>query len=369
MDREEKDRWKRYGDLVAAFASGPNTNQILTDYFNNLRSAFGFSPEFVNKALCRFPVLSIYREKLTQEERGLLDVLVKKNEILETCQSAAATGNFLNVEYNPTNQIFTIIESLYDVGGIEDRKFLETLVPKSEIQDFIDDMDIYEDALNDLKRGVDELIDISITIEKIAPQSTSRFQMIEEMARAYPGILKLHDYVKHFQESLKDVLLQIVKADRVYESEGFKKVLARYNLIRKKGFRVENNNLIEIGPFTENLFLNEEFYPSRERMFNEPIAYCLVEFLKEKDARNYLRKCHHCQKFYIASRIIKNQKRCSVCSPLSRKSKEESAAYMGKYRQEQKKKRKKEMIETKIKRLMDEGYNRKQATELAMIDE
>jgi len=96
------------------------------------------------------------------------------------------------------------------------------------------------------------------------------------------------------------------------------------------------------------------------------VMYNLTEFLMNNN-RQKLKKCSHCDQFYIANRLRRDQKYCSICSRKNKMSAKERAEYMKSYRNNPAKKRAdaKKKREKKIKHLMlSAGKTRKQAEEI-----
>jgi len=212
-------------------------------------------------------------------------VMDKRKKILSNINSAL-NCSFSNIDqYDPVTFMFTISESewerrqedtIIESGGEE-----KTIsIPASEIEAYIlKNLIVEYDEIN-LKAEIKELIELSHQIEDMKSESTNRFAFIESLNKDYERISKLHNYVNAQQTKLKTVLVSIIEAEQAFESEGFKSILSRYNSIRKQILVVNHQQkLVEVSTFVEDNFLNDKYFHF-EDIFNSPISYCLVEFLK-----------------------------------------------------------------------------------------
>lgn len=373
MDKREKEKLSRYGKLVWDFANSKTTDDILTSFFENLQSAFYFSNDFATKALKRFPTEKMTIDTLSIEEKKLLRMLLRRNNILKSCNDTFHSGSYHIDHYDPIASIFKITKSTCMCG--DDINAPETieetiLIPLTEINEFIDKPEIEIDHLYGLCGigvHINRLVELCIKIEAIKTEATTHFTKIEKMAEAYPSIYELHKHVKVTQKNLKHVILQIIEADNAYEITGFKSILSRYNTIQKTKYVVnEDKNLVEIGPFMENYFLDGDSLSHKDQIFNAPISYCLVEFLKKPgySGKERISECKLCHCNFSKSKLSDKQVYCPVCSRKNKMTPEERAKYMKEYRATpaRKRARAKAKHEEKIKHLMKEaGKTRKQA--------
>lgn len=383
MDDNEKDKLKRYGKLVKDFANGKTTDDVLISYFNNLQAVFNFSDDFTNNALTRFPTKQMINDVLSIKEQKLFEILLRRNEILNSCNGyfLAKKYSFHIDKYDPITLMFTMSEENWGDGELDEPPASTVkIIPEKEIEAYIDNYAITDSGKNDYKAKLKTLVELCNQIERIKPMSMSkdRFVAIKAMAIDYPQISKVHNYVKDVQQYLKHVLSQIIEADNAYESAGFKNILSRYNTIQKtKYFINDDHKLIEISPFIENYFLarnscfsKKEIF-SNQRIFEAPISYCLVEFLKntEYSGKERMAICLDCKCFFCKSKLNAHQKYCPNCSKKNHTPKDLQALRTKTTRAAKKKKiekeKRKELYEGKCKQLIKEGYSEKEAKQFA----
>jgi len=374
MNRAEKDKLKRYGKLVWDFSNSKTTDDILTSFFENLQSAFNFSGDFKEKAIKIRPTKQSTIGLLSEKENHLFEVMDKRKKILSNINSAL-NCSFSNIDqYDPVTFMFTISESewerrqedtIIESGGEE-----KTIsIPASEIEAYIlKNLIVEYDEIN-LKAEIKELIELSHQIEDMKSESTNRFAFIESLNKDYERISKLHNYVNAQQTKLKTVLVSIIEAEQAFESEGFKSILSRYNSIRKQILVVNHQQkLVEVSTFVEDNFLNDKYFHF-EDIFNSPISYCLVEFLKnpEYQGKERISFCPMCEFIFSKSKLNGKQKYCPACSRKNKMTTEEWNAYQKKYRASLSRKRReaKKKREAKIQHLMtNAGKTRKEAEQI-----
>jgi hypothetical protein len=374
MDKIEKDRLDKYGKLVWDFANSKTTDDILTSFFENLQSAFCFSSDFKEKALKIRPTKKSKIGTLSEKENYLFEMMVKRKKILSNINSDLGRFFFQIDQYDPAALVFTISEfewesrqedTIIESGGEE-----KTIsIPASEIEAYIKNLIVEYDEIN-LKAEIKELIELSHQIEDIKSESTNRFAFIESLNKDYERIIKLHNYVSAQQAKLKTVLLGIIEAEQAFESEGFKSILTRYNSTTKKILVLnDQEKLVELSTFAEDIFLKNHKYIHFEDIFNAPISYCLVEYLKhpEYSGKERISVCQYCNCIFSKSKLYEKQKYCSVCSRKNKMTPEERTKYQQGYRSNPAfvKKETRKKREEKIRHLMkNAGKTRKQAEQI-----
>jgi hypothetical protein len=135
MKREEKVKLSLYGKLICDFANGDTTDEVLTDYLNNLQSVFDFSKDFQEKALLQYPTKKMISGSISKEEHSLFDLLLKRNEIIDNYRANSS------LQYNPVNQMFIIKERNLHPVGVDDKgeKLLHKtrLIPLAEMAEYL----------------------------------------------------------------------------------------------------------------------------------------------------------------------------------------------------------------------------------------
>ena len=123
--------------------------------------------------------------------------------------------------------------------------------------------------------------------------------------------------------------------------------------------------------FTEWKKGPDEEHPYKH-VFNEFlrtfIAYSLENFLTTNDRRK-IKKCHRCDKFFTQNKLYTNQKYCSICSSISKMSKERRKEYQRKYRQKKKQEKLAKEREIRIEKLINKlDCTREEAKEIIKDD-
>ena len=376
MRKEEKKKLNQYGDLVVGFANGENTDQILTDYIENIQSAFDFSLHFKKRFLELLPTKKICHGKLTEKEYNLFEMLLRRNDIFKSCYAVFRSSNYYLKNYDPVHQMFTVSERHFigHYGEYEDETFL---IPKAEIEECIDDIfidDGFDELKEDFKADLIRLAILYDDIEEIKSRGIKRFPELEKMAKNYPPIAEIHDHIRKCQEKLLGVLSQIMTSEKnAYKTDGFKSILSRYNRIQKQKTVIDNHGLKVVGPFNEGSFLKMDYTVSKEKLFNEPLSYCLVEFLKHPEyaGQKRIKKCDDddCGIFYISSKSNPRQKYCPDCSkknhtpPSIQKKRTQTSREAARKRRERLEK--KELYNDQYQRLIKQGWSQKEAEKLA----
>jgi hypothetical protein len=381
MEKQDQERLSRYGKLVWDFANGKTTDDILTSFFENLQSVFNFSNDFTEKALTRFPTKKMVIGTLSSKEEKLFQILLKRNEIWEACNMTFASGFCYIMKHDPIDFIFTFSEKRwvgYDYEPInhdEPGYVYETfLIPEKEVKKYISNSKVDDDWKEGLKTRMKTLITICHQIEEIKSEATGRFAEIEEMAEVYPAISDLHNYVKDTQDNLKRIILKIIKADNAYESDGFKSILSRYNSGQKVKYIVDGEHkLVKDKPFIEDNFFDESSLSrvQREQIFNAPISYCFVEYLRnlEYSGKQRIAKCQHCNCIFSKSKLSDRQRYCPVCSKINHTPKEiqseRTQVSRAAKRKRKDREKRKSLYDAQYLRLIQAGYRKKQAEQEA----
>lgn len=366
MYKDEKERLAKYGKLICDFANAKTTDDILVSYFQDLQSVFNLPNSFTENILKKYQTKKMIIGSLSNLELNIFEMLLRCNEILLNLKSEDEL--YCIDKYDPIKKMVSVSE----VTGFEqdeDGLYTETIesvsIPKDEIDAFIDkNENIEDDHKDDFKEYINELVDLSHKIENLKPKIKKRFEEIEEMARFYPSLLMFHKAVEQIQVNLKTILLQIIKSDQSYQSKEFRNILSHYN---KQGIQIavsEQNQFIKIKIFSEKYFLEQTF--GVEYIFNSPISYCLIEYLKNSEycGRERLFACAKCNDIFSKSRLNDRQIFCPVCSRKNKMTTEQRAEYMKAYRSNPARKKviAKQNREERIRHLMaDAGKTRKQA--------
>lgn len=381
MNQAEKDKLKKYGELVWNFANAKTTDDILISFFANVQSVFNFSDDFAEKALKQSPTMQMTIGALSSKEKKLFELLLKRNEVFKSCNITFTNNSLCLKKYEQKDLMFTLSERNWigDLPYFTDFPEEKTIfIPEKEIEDYIDNSAIENNEKDGLKADLKKLLKIYNQIENIKSKTTCRSETIEELAENYPQITYLHDTLKDIQENLKYYISQITKGNLSYESSVLKDILMAYNAIpRTKYFINDDHKLIEIGPFIEDNFFAQQSYLNKKEIFRDrqifekTISYCLIEYLKNPDylGKERIAICQDCKCFFSKSKLNDSQKYCSICSRKNHTPKDTQAERTRTSRAAKKKKKEKEkrkaLYEKQYKRLIDGGYSEKEAEKQA----
>ncbi|MDM7988633.1 MAG: hypothetical protein QUS13_15010 [Smithella sp.] len=217
---------------------------------------------------------------------------------------------------------------------------------------------------------VPRLIDLGEKISSIKI-SKKRYKEILKFEDTYEDIRLEHERIIMIRDDLQSFLDEITVTQDIAENKSFKEMLSRYNEARKSYTKITDQGIINEFAFDEAYFTDRNDFSvhTLNKIYNVPISFCAVTFFKKKENTHYLQKCAMCGKFFIAKRLIKSQKFCSVCSKKNKFSKEERTAYMRGYRMRNTRLESIQKRNAQIKRLMDAGYSRTEAEYWASSDE
>jgi hypothetical protein len=335
MDKNEKEKLSRYGKLSCDFANGKTTDDILISFFNNLQAAFNFSKDFPKKALTFYPTKQMTISSLSNNEQNLFEILLKRNKILESCNNAINRYSVTLDKYDSIALMFTVVEVHWAPGEEMDAVEDVLLIPENKITSYIDSL-IQEKWADDVNKEIKQLIKLCHRIEDIKPESINRFAEIEKIAKDYKNISRLHDYVNETHKKLKDILSQIIEADKAYEAKGFNSILKRYNRRHKKMLIIneDDDSLVEIETLFERNFYKDLSVADLENIFNDTISYCFIEYLKNPEyfGKERMAVCHFCNCIFSKSKLNGHQLYCPVCSRKNKMTPKERADYQKTYR-------------------------------------
>lgn len=371
MERDEKETLFQYGKLVCDFANSKTADDILTSFFENIQFAFHFSSDFKENALKQFSTMKMTVGSLSIEQKDLFEKLLKRNRFLNSLNRAFATIDG-HIEYDPKKLTFTIIKKeVNDYEEIIDKSYS---IWQEAIEEYIKLSPIDDDRKSYVIDDANKLTELCQDIKDIKKKKGMRFEEINELADVYPDLTKMQSYLMKTQKNLKIILLKIIKSHRAYESEGFKSILKTYNTMEKTRIIVnEKNKLVESDAFNEKYFLNNDSRLNYEKIFNAPISYCLIQFLKNPEYRGQekISVCKDCGLIFNKVKVNDRQKYCTNCAyknhtPKDIQNKRTAASREFSKKRKIKEKRK-ALFETQFNKLINQGYTKEKAKELANL--
>ena len=338
-----------YGELLCHFANAKTSDDAGAQFIEDIKKVFNFPDVIISsiagydpKEINAFDSIKAFALSLSPEHRHYLDKLISgppkvlldsgwvksyENEILVSEQK----GSTLKVYYTEIDQVREEAPKIFKLEWelpYEERKLLCTQI----IHYF----------------------------EWLCPEHI-RIIQIRDNLRILLNVLTSK---QPENEDFTNILMNFVET---YNEKSFSGVfLDRSN---KHNIKIENSP-----PFDADFFLNRmDTIPKYQldEYYNRPIAYCLIEYLKDENDKKYLKKCDFCKQFYIAKKLNPKQLYCPPCSKKNKMTPEEKAKYMEGYRANpaRKKTMAKKKREALIQNLMDNaGKTRKEAEMIIETD-
>ena len=185
---------------------------------------------------------------------------------------------------------------------------------------------------------------------KLVPPKVFKWRKKEDEEQRKVDILKV-------RLTLLKLLSQIIYHQKIVDSKElqyFIKICDEY-IVKYKVKSGKIEKAFELAPSSK--FKEFVYFPwLRDLSFN------IVGYLS--DPNNDIRKikqCELCKDIFISERVNKRTKYCPICSPKSKMSKKQRRAYQIKWRGKKKRKKDNFHRNENINRLINAGYNRKDA--------
>jgi len=345
-----------YGQLLVDFVNATSTEQAGLKYFENVQKVFGFSYRFTDQAKAAFPVLGNFLVPLSEPEKRCCGFISEIKKIEERIDYAF----FDNIKYDIYSKTFHRPDR--NVHEDEEPTVRELSIEemKAMLQTYYRHLDSKQINNEILLSHLPKLLALGEQILSIEGISKERYKQISEIEAAYDDAQKEHSHIAGIQNVLNSLLHDVVKTEHKGDNKVINEILQRYNNRNKLSEQPTTTTAIDKKKFNEaDFFSRNDCGYDWYQIYNQPVDYCVNEFLGAIKNIEYLKKCERCGKFYIANKLIEKQKRCSICSKKTRKSPQEMADYMKKYRHQ-----KKSMKEIQIKKHIEKGHTRKEAEAL-----
>lgn len=356
-----------YGQLMVDFANAGSTDEAGHKYFENLQKAFGFSPQFTDRAKENFPTVTAFNALLNDTEKNCFDLVLKKTDI-ELELLSALNGEFL--EYNIDSKSFHILKS--QIARSKDGSWpdygnsIEEVLSPVELERIImsDCTDPgYKARQKKAPKLIAALNAIGKKIQKSKGISDERYKELSTFVPTYRNMMVEHYHIEKCQKELNLLLDQIAQNGSLSNNSVFDELLTTYNIIPKsEAFLSHDGSIARVKPFREDLFLNRGNFPlDSELVYDGPISYCVIEFFEEIDSIKLTKKCADCSNLYLQARDNPRQKYCSVCSKKTHVKREEQLIRTQVSRAKKKKRERRLLYNEQYKRLIQSGYSVEQA--------
>lgn len=367
------DQQRLYGQLLVDFANAGTTDEAGLKYFENVQKVFPFPSQFADIAKTNFPTLNGFHFSLNDSEMQCFE-LISEQKLIEKEILSAIDGTALRYDFNskyfhvhtlPVVQLDDGSYEMYDeaepVGRDISIDELEVMLRLNK--KYPDSKKISEDILS---FSLPRLLELGEILSELKEISGERYQQISDLEDIYTEVTSEHMHIEIIQKMLNEYLDNVVQNLPLQNIEIYDEIVSRYNDTQKSRINITNAGIEDESPFHESHFIDRTDISIHclEKIYDSPIAYCFIEFLRGTESREHLKKCNLCEKFYIANKLLRNQKRCSICSKKTRLSKDEMAKYQRYYRSHIKKRKLSAERNTKIKQYMEDGYTRREAETL-----
>lgn len=303
MDKEEKERLSRYGQVVCDFANAKTVDEACFKHFQNLQSILAFSPTFAEQIKAAIPLLSAFKTSLSQPESQLVDLILKEGTIREKLfDQLSNTGTYLVENYDSEKLTLVVYKEKDSDADWEERPTYEMSV--QEFEDQIKDH-ISEPLRSDISRHVNGLMEVGKQISDIKSSlSESRVRTLEHFSSQY---LFLEKGVKLIQDAVRQVLDKVICGAALREDYYFSRFLEAYNseqseLVLREGDRFELQPRVNERDYVEMNEDEDRTLQWHDRLEND-LAYFLIEFVLQEKNRRLIHKCDECGKYYIADRV------------------------------------------------------------------
>ena len=315
-----------FGKLVVDFANAPTPEEAGTAFIRGAVKAFGFSPEFLDQAIDRYPTRKLFEDSLTTGNRELLEHLLEERRLLSAINNLPCNISLASYDYDGARTLTFKIqplepkwdnenpyeEDLFRVPvGTEGMAWLETV---SEMFDerapLSTDMDEVKEQLLACMKEYVELADRILAIRRSIP--AERMLEAQKLAAFFSRIQAEQEILAELQERWKMILGEIMEAKDLPRNQTLLDLLLVYNMVNRRELAVSDEGVLYEKPlfeesyFTERAGLADEYY-------HNVLVYAIVEFLKAPGNQKKLRKCPSCSTFFIAGPRQSARKHCSDC--------------------------------------------------------
>ncbi len=330
---------KQYGQFVIDFINADTTECAILSFLLNLQRQFSFSDDFCNLVKNLYPSINVIASLLGQSDQILLDLILKKNGIINRLNDRFKIINYAVESYNPFSGNISLISLDWNRGnngsmppddeqGLSDSDggFLETLkllglsivdgpvfikldAVKNEIEALLG-----QQAADDLN----QLIAIGCRIaDSTAVTDRSRYEELNLLAEEHREVVEFHSQVEGIQIDCKQILEMVIDGQPYSQIPNFDHYLELFNNFGSHRMEINGDDcLMPVSLFEENQYLAIRDVDAWLHEISKAMAYCLIKFLKNGNNRHYLKKCPTCQQYFIA-RQPRRQKFCQKACRLN----------------------------------------------------
>jgi len=309
----EKD--KAYGNLIARFASGKTTDEAGLQFIEDAQKLFSLG-QFKEESLDNFPQISI--TTLNERETKLARLIILEEALffeLDGCLGNDDAENVkddirFNRQYDFDKNTLTFEPEIIIKQSKTFDVHVDELKEKNLFTNYIKK---HPALINELYSNIRKLMELGKTIAKVKKSlsvSKERCSEIREIADYYYILFHIHKHIHTRCDWLRTLLLQMVNGVSLEENREFQYFLRIYNKLKREPLVFHGDELIKKSLFSEvdfapeldfdkihkariipdlgglhiRFFIRPElinfFNETLCSIYDEPLAYCVVEFAK-----------------------------------------------------------------------------------------
>lgn len=316
-----------FGKLVVDFANAPAAEEAGLAFVRGAAKAFDYGPEFLEKALERYPTLKRFHDALPGDDRELVDLLLEERRLLSVINNLPCNISLASYDYDGARELLFKIQPLepkwdcenpYEeddvmiaVGTGGDAWLGEVAEMFDDRAPLTEDMDEVKERLLECMKEYVALGERILAIRRAVPPEKTH--EARKWAAYHSRIEAEQEVLAELLERWRATLGEIVEAGDLSRSQALLDLLVVYNVVNRRELAVGEDGAIYEKPlfgesyFTERAGLADEYY-------HNVLVYALVEFLKVPGNRRKLRKCPRCEAFFIADSARKGGRACARCA-------------------------------------------------------
>ena len=325
---------KKHGRLCIHFVNAGSTEDAVLSFLRNIQRCFSFSPDFYQKMMNQFPSINTIADALSEEEKRLLDIILKKNEIvdqlnnqfkvisygIESYDPRSRTINLMSLDWNRDTGASALKEDEPGLAVTDGSGFLQTLkllglsIVDGPVAIKIDAIRAeIEDLLGPVAAGrISYLIRVAHEFEDLVLKlGETRYEKLELLAEDQWEIFDLHNKIADIQSDCGDILKMFIEGRSFHDIPILVDYLEIYNnAVPHRLVIGAENRLLPVFPIDEHENVAADGIQGWLGALRKLIAYSLIEFFKSEKDRKHLKKCRTCHKYFMA-RQPKVQKFCT----------------------------------------------------------
>jgi hypothetical protein len=332
---------KKYGRILVDFINTAGTDGAVLSFLNHLQHHFSFSMDFFEKVKRQFPSINSIAAGLSEDEKKLLEIILKKNEIVNRLNDQFKLINYGIENYDPRARTISLmsLEWNRDTGGsalkggqsgldaTDGGGFLQTLkllglsIVDGPVTIKVDAIRAEIEALlGPIAAGqISKLIRAAHEIEELILRlGEAKYEKLQLLAAERWEIFDFHKKIAATQTDCGDTLRMVIEGRPFHDIPALAEYLDIYNMVRPQRLIIgDKNRLISVFPIDEHEYFAVDGIQGWLNGLQKVVAYCLIEFLKSEKSRKHLKKCQTCGQYFIA-RQPKTQKYCTTACRTNR---------------------------------------------------